>query len=230
MSAGCELGRPHVSSAPAAGRRTSASASALLRRVEVLENRDDRLEELAARIDGVQRDLFLAKTSVSGLGALQEVMAGERLVLKSAPHAFLRSMLIVRLKTCPERRSAGRKRRKSLLSLEHVAVCGTVDQLFSMGDVEAERMRGVARRPAGRLVRFSSCLAVLNLLACSVSETAAALHKTFPRNYGTVASRLLFERHTNVVGKVWFILSRDVAEKTVEVAWRESEVGSTLYG
>jgi len=48
----------------------------LLRRVEVLEKRDDRLEELVARIDGVQRDLFLAKTSVSGLGALQEVMDG----------------------------------------------------------------------------------------------------------------------------------------------------------
>jgi len=76
MSAGCELAHPHVPSVPAAGRRTSASASALLRRVEVLEKRDDRLEELVARTDGVQRDLFLAKTSVSGLGALQEVMDG----------------------------------------------------------------------------------------------------------------------------------------------------------
>jgi len=219
-----------LSGAHSAVRRTSASASALLRRVEVLEKRDDRLEELAARIDGVQRDLFLAKTSVSGLGALQEVMAGERWALGSALQACLRSMLIVRLKTCPERRSARRKRSQSLLSLEHVAVCGAVDQLFAMGDVEAERVRGVAGRPAGRLVRFASCRAVLNLLACSASETAAALHKTFPRKDGTVASRLLFERHTDVVGKVWFILSRDVAEKTVEVALREPAVGSALDG
>jgi len=62
-------------------------------------------------------------------------------------------MLIVRLKTCPEPRSARRKRSQSLLSLEHVTVCGAVDQLFAMGEVEAERVRGVAGRPAGRLVR-----------------------------------------------------------------------------
>jgi len=62
-------------------------------------------------------------------------------------------MLFVRLKTFPEPRSARRKRSQSLLSLEHVAVCGAVDQLFAMGEVEAERVRGVAGRPAGRLVR-----------------------------------------------------------------------------
>ncbi|OSX79703.1 hypothetical protein BU14_0072s0061 [Porphyra umbilicalis] len=190
--------------------------------------RDVLVNELAAKLDSVQRDLMLSKASLSGLSALQDVMSMDKWALGAALQGCLRALLMVRVKACPPRRTARTKRNQSTLTIDHIAVCGAVDQLAAMCRLEVESTRSAGGRVDGRVIHFPGCRAALSMLSCSASETAASLCHSFGRKDGTISTRLLLERYAQQDGKVWYILERNATDGTAAVARRSERSDAVL--
>jgi len=149
------------------------------RRVVALEKRDVLVNELAAKLDSVQWDLILSEASVSGLSALQYVPSMDKWALGVALQGCLRAILMVRVKACPPRRTARTKRNQTILTIDHVAVCGAVDQLAAMCRLEVESTGSAGGRVDGRVIHF---LGVVRLSRCCL-----ALPPRQPRLYAALS-------------------------------------------
>jgi len=165
-----------------------------------LEERTERVADLAAQLEAVQRDLALSEASVSVLEALQTVIATDKWALDSSLQGCLRSMLIVRVAACPARRTAQRKRAHDVMIIDHSAVRGAFDQLIAMSALQMDSLRSTAGRVSGRLLRFHGCHTVLEMLGCWRAETKTALCNSVSRKDGTSTTRLPLERHTEDQG------------------------------
>lgn len=118
-------------------------------------------------------------------------------------------MIKRKIESRPEVVKSRRKRRASSLTIEHVVARRAVDQMLSMALVDSVCSRGVGGRASGRFVRYKRHDDALQTMKFSPSEAAGVMHKTFTRVNGTVATRLLLERHVDDEGQVWYVLARN---------------------
>lgn len=211
------------SSLPAANERSKNSARAsvsLLQRVQVLEKRVATVGRLETKLAHVERELMLARSSVSGLSSLQELMSVRKHAEGASLQACLRLLIKKKIDARPELITSRRKRRARALTVDHVTTRQAVDQMLAMASLEAVGIRGVGGRVSGRFLRFSGHREALRMVGFSPEEASSAINKTFRRLNGTVSTRLLLESHVDDAGSIWYIAGRNDVERTVDVAQR----------
>lgn len=211
-------------SPPVASERRSKDAAqgdaALLQRVKVLEDRIASVREVESKLDHLERELMLARSSVSGLSALQEIVNVRKHAEGCSLRACLRLMIKKKMETRPEMITTKRKRRAASILIDHITTRQAVDQLLAMASLEAVGVRGVGGRVSGRFVRFGGRQEALQMAGFSAEEAFSVMYKKFTRLNGTVSTRLLLERHVDDSGSVWFILGRNSDQSSVDVAQR----------
>lgn len=205
-----------------AGRSTEQSprAVSLLRRVKDIDERIASVSRFESKLAHLERELMLARSAVSGLSSLQELMDVRKHAEGSSLRAWLRLLMKKKIEPRPELITARRRRRALALTVEHITTRQAVDQMLGMASLDAVELWGVGGRVSGLFVRFSGHQDALQAVGFSAAEAAAALHRTFTRLNGTMSTRLRIERHVNDTGPVWFVLGRSTDGRTVAVAQR----------
>lgn len=178
----------------------------------------------AKKLADLERELMLARSSVSGLSSLQDPTN----VRKHAEGSSLRACLLLIVKqkidARPELVTARRKRRASAVTVDYITTRQAVDQMLSMASVQAVGTRGVGGRVSGRFVRFNGHREARRTVGFPEEEALSAMYRSFTMLNGTVSTRLLLERYIDDTGLVWFILRRTSAEKTIQVAQRSLQL------
>lgn len=205
-----------------AGRSTEPSprAVSLLRRVKDIEERIASVNRFESKLAHLERELMLARTAVSRLSSLPELMDVRKHAEGSSLRACLRLLIKRKIEARPEIMTARHRRRAVALTVEHITTRQAVDQMLGMASLDAVELRGVGGRVSGRFVRFSGHQDALQAFGFSTAEAAAAMHRTFTRLNGTMSTRLLLGRHVDDTGSVRFVLGRSTDGRTVDVAQR----------
>lgn len=105
---------------PAPSKRKSPVTGlvALQRRVGELEDRMTAVQELEDRIGVMHRDVTLARSSMSGLSALQQIVSANQMAQGTALQMCLRFIMNKRMDARPETLTARRKRRPTVMSID----------------------------------------------------------------------------------------------------------------
>lgn len=205
-------------------KKPAAASVSLVQRLKILEERVATVGRLEAKLEHVERELMLAWSSVSGLASLPELMNVRKHAEGACLQASLRLMIQKKIEARPEIITSRRKRRARALTVDHVTTRQSVDQMLAMASLEAVGTRGVGGRVSGRFMRFSGHREALRMVGFSAADATSAMHKTFKRLNETTTTRLLMESQVDDAGSVWYILGRNEAEQTIDVAQRSVSI------
>lgn len=182
------------------------------------------LAALATRISSVESRFSLAAWSLSGLGALQAVVAHEHHRTGRGLAACARAVLIEKLHVCPPKRRANSGCGSLAQSSVRVEVVCTLAALEELLDIKEMVYSAVKHRLPGRQslkVHVKSFQELAEALSLTPSMQAEVLVRSFRRGD---ESRVLVEHIKTDAGRVLYILERRSATQEVKIATRENEM------
>jgi len=200
-----------------------------------LEGVLQRLRAVEVSVEGMREELDTSRSAMNGIDALRAVARQEQYRMGRSLQACLRTRVLERLKACPPAATrGGRSGGRGAAVAERVAVKfevdatrGALDELVQMLSLGYEPSTGRRSTRPTRKVCFTSPQDLL--AACGVAPEVlldVTIRSFVRRGNQSTPARVLIERHVDDEGTVWYVLSRDEAAETAEVAVRERETWS----
>lgn len=182
------------------------------------------LAALATRMSSVESQFSLVASSLSGLGALQAVVAHDNHRMGRGLAACARAVLIEKLHVCPPKQRANSGGGNLAQTSARVDVVCTLAAMAELLDLNKMVYSAVNYQLPGRQrlkVQVKSFQELAEALSLTPSMEAEVLMRSF--RHGD-ESRVLVEHIKTDAGRVLYILEGRSAMQEVKVATRENEV------